>query len=102
MWTTSQQANIPLTIEERAQTILLIEDEALPDEAVTAVAERVPNLEALGKEAFIEGFQIAVGAMAAFVLLSLLLASLIPKVAPEAVLAEEVRAAVADVASKRV
>jgi hypothetical protein len=97
----ARQADIPLTVEERAETILLIEDEALPDEAVDAIAQRVPNLEQLGVEAFVEGFQIALGALAGVILLALLLASFIPKVETEEVTAGGTKELVADVSSKR-
>lgn len=98
----AKQTDFSLTAEERAQTILLIEDEAFPVEAAEAVARRVPNLAQLGNEAFVEGFQIAVGAMASVILVSLLLASFIPKVPVEAVRDRDVRESVADVSSKRI
>lgn len=97
----AQQADIPLTVQERADTILRIEDQALPAEAWDAIAQRVPNLEQLGKQGFVEGFQIAVGALVVIVLLALLLASFIPKVETEAVRDAETRELVADVSSKR-
>lgn len=99
--TVARQTNIPLTVQERAETILMIEDEALPEEAIEAVRQQVPNLEQLGNEAFVEGFQIALGVLVAIVLLSLLVASFIPKVDSERVTAEETKELVADVSSKR-
>ncbi len=97
----ARQADIPLTVEERSEAVLLIEDEALPAEAVQAISQRVPNLEQLGKEAYVEGFQIALGVLVGVLLLALLLASFIPKVETEAVTAEETKELVADVSSKR-
>ena len=97
----AREASIPLTMQERAEAILMIEDQALPAEAIEAVTQSVPNLEALGKQAFVEGFQIALGVLLAVVLLSLLVASLIPKVDPERVTAEETKERAADVSSKR-
>ena len=97
----ARQADIPLTAEERAETILLIEDEAVPDRAINAIAQRVPNLEQVGKEAFVEGFQIALGVLVGVLLVSLLAASFIPKVEAEEVAAPAVKEAVADVSSKR-
>jgi MFS family permease len=97
----ARQANIPLTIAERAETILLIEDEALPAEAVEAVGQSVANLEQLGKEAFVEGFQIALGVLVGLLLLAVLMASLIPRVETEVVTAQETKELVADVSSKR-
>ena len=60
------------------------------------------NLEQVSQAAFVDGFQIAMGVLAGIVLLALLLSSFIPKISVEAVQAEEVREAVADVSSKRV
>jgi len=97
----ARRASIPLTIEERAETILLIEDEAFPEEAMEALSQRVPNLEQIGNEAFVEGFQIALGVLLGVILVALLLASFIPKVEIEQVTAEETKELVADVASKR-
>jgi hypothetical protein len=55
----------------------------------------------LGKEAFVEGFQITLGALAGVILVALLLASFIPKVETEEVIAEETKELMADVSSKR-
>ncbi len=98
----ARQANIPLTAAERAEVIMLIEDEALPDSAIDQVSEQVPNLEQVGKEAYVEGFQMAVGVIVGIVLVAFLAASFIPQVPTEAVMADEVRETVADFASKRV
>lgn len=97
----SRQVNIDLTIQERADTILMIEDEALPAEAAEAVAHVIPNVDQLGKEAFVEGFQIALGLLVGVILVSLLLASFIPKVKTEAVRDEGTIELIADVSSKR-
>lgn len=97
----ARQADIPLTLEERAEAILLIEDEALPDEAVEAISQRIPDLEQVGREAYVEGFRIALGALAAILLAALLLASLIPRVETGEVTAEGTKELVADVSSKR-
>lgn len=97
----ARQADIPLTPAERAETILLIEDQAVPDRAINEISQRVPNLEQVGKEAFVEGFQIALGVLVGVILISLLAASLIPRVETEAVTAQDIKEAVADVASKR-
>ncbi len=97
----AKQADVPLTAEERAHTILLIEDAAVPDSAIDEVAQRVPNLEQVGKESYVEGFQIALGMLVAVVLVALVLASFIPKVETEAVTDPGVKEAVADVSSKR-
>ena len=97
----ARQADIPLTVEERAESILLIEDETLPAEAMEAISQRVPNLEPLGKEAFVEGFQVALGVLVAVLLVALLAASFIPRVGTEEVTAQRTKELVADVSSKR-
>ena len=97
----ARQADIPLTPQERTETILLIEDEALPDEAIEEISQRVPNLEQLGKDAYVEGFQITLGVLVGILLVALLAASFIPKVETEAVTAPKVKEAVADVSAKR-
>ena len=48
-----------------------------------------------------EGFQVALGMLATITLLSLLVASLIPKVDSKKVIADETKERVADVSSKR-
>ena len=55
----------------------------------------------LGKQAFVEGFQIALGVLVAVILLSMLLSSFIPKVDTDNVTAGEIQELVADVSSKR-
>ena len=79
----------------------MIEDQKLPAEAIDAVSQIVPNLDALGRQAFVEGFQVALGMLAAIILLSLLISSFLPKVDPEKVTAEEIKEQVADISSKR-
>lgn len=97
----ARQVDIPLTPGERAETILLIEDEAIPDHAINEISQRAPNLEQLGKEAFVEGFQIALGVLVGVVLAALFVASFIPRVETEEATAQDVKEAVADVSSKR-
>ncbi|MES0361139.1 MAG: MFS transporter [Anaerolineales bacterium] len=97
----AREVNIPLTPEQRAETILLIEDEAFPEEAVDAISQQLPNIEEIGNEAFVEGFQIALGVLVAVLLVALLVASFIPKVETAQVTGEATRELVADVSSKR-
>jgi hypothetical protein len=97
-----RQADIPLTPQERTETILLIEDEAVPDEAIEEISQRVPNLEQLGKDAYVEGFQVTLGVLVGVLLAALLAASFIPKVETEAVTAPKVNEVVADLSAKRV
>ena len=97
----ARQADIPLTPVQRTEAILLIEDEAMPDAAIDEISQRVPNLEQVGKEAFVEGFQIALGVLVGIVFAALFVASFIPKVEAEEVFSPEVKESVADVSSKR-
>lgn len=97
----ARQVDIPLTPEVRAETILLIEDQAVPDQAINEISQRIPNLEQVGKQAFVEGFQIALGVLVGVLLVALLAASFIPRVETEEVTAQEVKEAVADLAGKR-
>jgi len=97
----ARTADITMTTQERAQVILMLEDESFPAEAIEAVSQSVPNLDALGKQAFVEGFQLALGMLAAIILLSLLISSFLPRVEPEKVTAEEIKEQVADISSKR-
>jgi len=97
----ARTADIQLTIQERAETILMLEDQSFPAEAIDAVSQSLPNLDALGKQAFVEGFQGALGMLAAIILLALLISSFIPRVDPEKVIAEEIKEQVADISSKR-
>ena len=43
----ARAVNIPLTLQERNEVILLLEDNAFPKEAAAAIARQVPNLEQL-------------------------------------------------------
>jgi len=97
----ARTADIAMTTQERADVILMIEDQSLPAEAIDAVSKIVPDLDALGKQAFVEGFQVALGMLAAIILLSLLISSFLPRVEPEKVTAEEIKEQVADISSKR-
>jgi len=97
----ARTADIQLTVQERAEAVLMLEDQTLPAEAINELSQTIPNLDALGKQAFVEGFQVALGMLVAIVLLSLLVASFIPKVDPEKVMAEETKEQVADISGKR-
>jgi len=97
----ARTADIAMTTQERAQVILMLEDQSFPAEAMEAVSQSVPNLDALGKQAFVEGFQVALGMLAAIILLALLISSFLPRVDPEKVAAEEIKERVADISSKR-
>jgi MFS family permease len=79
------QAGEQITPQERAELILQIEDERVPEEVERIVAERVPNLETLTRMAYVEAFQITLGVLIAMVLLALFVASFIPRVSAETV-----------------
>jgi len=97
----ARTADIQLTVQERAEAVLMLEDQALPAEAIEEISQTISNLDSLGKQAFVEGFQVALGMLAAILLLSLLVASFIPKVDPEKVTSEETKEQVADISGKR-
>jgi Na+/melibiose symporter-like transporter len=97
----ARQANLQITPQERSEAILLIEDEAIPEQAINQIAQQIPNLEQLGVEAYVEGFQIALGVLVAILLFAIFVASFIPKVETEEVTAPEVKEVVADVSGKR-
>lgn len=97
----ARTTEIQLTAQERTASILMLEDQTLPAEAIEALSQRVPNLEGLGQQAFVEGFQIALGLLVAIILFSLLIASFIPNVESEKIAAGETKEHVADISSKR-
>jgi MFS family permease len=74
------QAGEKITAEERAELILQIEDENVPLEVEQIVAERVPNLEELTREAYVDAFKATLGVLIAMVLLGMLIAAFIPKI----------------------
>ena len=45
----ARAVNIPLTLQERNEAILLLEDNAFPKEAAAAIARQIPNLEQLSQ-----------------------------------------------------
>jgi len=81
----AMEAGEQITLEERAELILQVEDESLPEEVERIVAERVPELETLTREAYVEAFQVTLGVLIAMVLLAFFIASFIPRIDPERV-----------------
>jgi len=79
------QAGERITAEERAELILQIEDENVPAEVDKIVAERVPNLEELTRDAYVEAFKVTLGILVAMVLLAMVISAFIPKIAPGSV-----------------
>jgi len=74
------QAGEQITAQERAELIVQIEDESVPEEVERIVAERAPNLEELTRFAYVEAFQVTLGVLIAMVLLALFIASFIPRI----------------------
>ena len=97
----ARTTDIQLTSQERNEAILMLEDETMPAEAIQALSQRIPNLEELGRQAFVEGFQIALGVEVAIMLFALLVVSFIPRVDPKKIAAKDTREQVADIASRR-
>ena len=79
----AMEAGEQITLEERAELILQVEDESLPEEVERIVAERVPTLEALTREAYVDAFQVTLGVLIAMVLLAFFIASFVPRVDAE-------------------
>jgi hypothetical protein len=77
------EAGEQITLQERAELIVQVEDENLPEEVERIVAERVPELEALTREAYVEAFQVTLGVLIAMVLLAFFVASFIPCIEAE-------------------
>jgi hypothetical protein len=74
------EAGEQITAQERTELILQIEDENVPAEVDRIVAERVPRLEELTREAYVEAFQVTLGVLIAMVLLAMLIAAFIPRI----------------------
>jgi hypothetical protein len=81
----AMEAGEQITLEERAELILQVEDESLPEEVERIVAERVPALEELTREAYVDAFQVTLGVLIAMVLLAFFIASFIPRIDAERV-----------------
>lgn len=97
----ARATDIQLTAQERSEAILMLEDEALPAEAIDTLSKSIPNLDELGRQAFVEGFQIALALLVAIILFSVLIVSFLPKLNVEKITADETKEQIADVSSKR-
>lgn len=73
-----------IAAEERAELIVQIEDQRVPEAVERIVAERAPNLEDLSRTAYVEAFQVTLGVLIAMVLLALFIASFIPRIRGDA------------------
>ncbi len=80
----ARQVNVELTIQGRNELILAIEDDALPKETLDEISRQVPDLERIATEAYVEGFQGAIGILLAVLFIALILSSFIPKTHIEA------------------
>jgi MFS family permease len=80
----AQQAEVDLTMKERSELILQVEDKSVPEDVKKLVDETVPDLEEVIKEAYLKAFKSTLGVLVAVVLLAFLIASFIPRVGKEA------------------
>lgn len=77
------QTSVVLSAQERSELIVQIEDEAVPEDVERFVAENVPNLQEIITAGYVDGFRATLGALVAWVLLALFVASFIPRVETE-------------------
>jgi hypothetical protein len=82
--TVATQTRVELSAEERKTLIVQIEDDTVPLEVEQFVSEKVPNLEEIMREAYVEAFQTTLGVLTGVVLAALLVASFIPNVGAKA------------------
>ena len=75
----SKERDITLSMKERHEWILKMEDGAFLEESEEIISLQIPNLEQLGKKAYVEAFQLALWVLAGTMLLAFVFASLIPK-----------------------
>jgi hypothetical protein len=76
----ARQADEQITPSERAELILQVEDNVVPDDVDRIIEERVPNLDELNKEAYVDAFKITLAILVAMVLACLFVVSFLPKV----------------------
>jgi hypothetical protein len=74
----ARQAEVELTASERAELILQVEDQTLPAEVEEFIAQSVPNIQGIMKQAYVDAFQTTLGLLIGVVVLALVIASLIP------------------------
>jgi MFS family permease len=79
----AEQVEVELTIKERSELIIQVEDQTIPEDVEELVATQVPNLEELTRAAYVKAFQTTLGVLAGIVLLAILVASFIPRVETE-------------------
>jgi MFS family permease len=76
----ADQVEVELTIKERSELIIQVEDQTIPEDVEEIVAKQVPNLDELTRAAYVKAFQTTLGVLAGIVLLAILVASFIPRV----------------------
>ena len=80
-----EQVGEKITVKERAELIIQVEDETIPEDVEELVATKAPNLMELTRAAYVKAFQTTLGLLIGVVLLSILIASFIPRVEVEEV-----------------
>ena len=80
----ARQADEQITPMERAELILQVEDNVVPDDVDRIIEERVPNLDELNQEAYVDAFKITLAILIVMVLTCLFVVSFLPKVEVQA------------------
>jgi MFS family permease len=80
----ARQAHEEISPSERAELILQVEDNVVPDDVDRIIEERVPNLDELNREAYVGAFKITLGILIVLVLACLFVVSFLPKMAVRA------------------
>jgi hypothetical protein len=80
----AREAHEQISPEERAELILQVEDNVVPDDVDRIIEERVPNLDELNREAYVDAFKITLAILIVMVLSCLFIVSFLPKVEVQA------------------
>ena len=72
-----------ITVEERSELIIQVEDQTIPEEVEELVATKAPNLDELTRVAYVKAFQTTLGVLTGIVLFAILVASFRPRVEVE-------------------
>jgi MFS family permease len=75
---TARQVQVELTATERTELILQVEDQTLPADVEKFISEKVPEIQDIMQQAYVDGFRTTLGVLVAVVLLALVIASFIP------------------------
>jgi len=80
----AHQVSEELSVKERVELILQVEDNAVPDDVDKIVQDMVPNFEELNREAYVDAFKTTMGVLMVLILAALLVVSFLPKVEVQA------------------